>query len=88
MWLIGASSGIGAALAPRLAREGAILALSARREDELRAVAVACPGDVRPLVVPLDVRDKGRVDAAYAGGKGCRPDRVSMPLSAGGVFRH
>ena len=66
LWLIGASSGIGAALAPVLAAEGAVLALSARREPELNAVADACSGSVRPLVKPLDVTDKAQIDQAYA----------------------
>jgi short-subunit dehydrogenase len=66
LWLIGASSGIGAALAPALAAEGALLALSARREDELNQVADACTGAVRPLVKPLDVTDKAQVDRVYA----------------------
>ena len=66
LWLIGASSGIGAAVAPRLAQEGSILALSARREEELGEVANACPGDVRPLVKPLDVTDSSQIDRVYA----------------------
>jgi short-subunit dehydrogenase len=66
LWLIGASSGIGAALAPALAAEGAVLALSARREDELQRVANACPGPERPLVKPLDATDKAALDRTYA----------------------
>ncbi len=52
VWIIGASSGIGAALADQLRLRGARLALSARREETLRAVAGA---DDR--VLPLDVSD-------------------------------
>lgn len=66
LWLIGASSGIGEALAPALAREGAILALSARREDELHRVSAMCSTDARPIVKPLDVTDKAQVDRVYS----------------------
>ena len=41
VWLVGASSGIGAAFAQRLAREGARLALSARSADKLEALGIA-----------------------------------------------
>lgn len=63
VWIIGASTGIGAALAQRLAREGARLALSARSQDKLAALAVGMPG---ALVLPLDVRDATALAGAYA----------------------
>jgi NAD(P)-dependent dehydrogenase (short-subunit alcohol dehydrogenase family) len=52
VWILGASSGIGAALAGKLGKAGAILALSARRENALRMVA----GE-NDLVAPVDVSD-------------------------------
>src|SRR5689334_1044579 len=64
VWLIGASSGIGAALAPKLAAQGATLAISARREEELQKVAAGCRGQ-EVLVKPLDVTDNASVKAVY-----------------------
>ena len=52
VWLVGASSGIGAALAHALARRGARLALSARSADKLQALGIA---DAR--LVPCDATD-------------------------------
>lgn len=50
VWIVGASSGIGEALALALARRGARLALSARSADTLRAVCAACD-EARPAPV-------------------------------------
>ena len=67
LWLIGASSGIGAALVPDLAREGCNLAISSRREQELNRVADSAAGfGPRPLVKPLDATDLEAVRRVYA----------------------
>lgn len=61
----GASSGIGRALALRLASEGARVALVARRQAELEAVAAEIEGLGREaLVLPCDVADRAQVEAA------------------------
>ncbi|QYX57236.1 SDR family NAD(P)-dependent oxidoreductase [Roseovarius sp. SCSIO 43702] len=61
-WLVGASAGLGKALAKALAEEGATLILSARSEDKLRELAESLPTDTK--VVPLDVTDTDTIDAA------------------------
>lgn len=54
VWITGASSGIGAALARAWAAEGARCVLSARREDALEAVRRSCADPDRHVVLPLD----------------------------------
>jgi len=62
----GASSGIGAAVARALAREGAHVALAARRESALLEVQVGLEGTggaVRSIVAATDVADREQVKA-------------------------
>jgi dehydrogenase/reductase SDR family member 7B len=55
VWITGASSGIGEALAYAFHQAGARLILSARREDELKRVQAACGGGPNTRVLPLDM---------------------------------
>ena len=59
----GASSGIGAATARRLAREGLRVTLAARRRERLERLAEEIvAGDGEALVLPTDVRDSSAID--------------------------
>src|SRR5882724_5190187 len=73
--ITGASSGIGAALARVFAEHGHEIALVARREAKLLAIAgeIAATGKPKPHVVPMDL---GRIDG---------PARISHELLARGL---
>ena len=60
--MVGASDGLGAALALRLSRAGAAVVLSARSEDKLNDLANSLPGKAE--VVTIDVSDNDSVVAA------------------------
>lgn len=62
--VVGASSGIGLATAQAMAREGALVALCARRKDLLETHVSAL--GLGSIAVPCDVRDPGSCEAAVA----------------------
>lgn len=57
VWIVGASSGIGAALASALLDAGAKVAVSARRAEKLRDLVNAHTHQQNALVIPFDVTD-------------------------------
>lgn len=83
-WIIGGGSGIGAAVAQRLARQGWTVAISGRREDKLAAVAKGHPtigsypldvtdgAAINPAVQQI-VADMGRIDLFIFGAAAWQP---------------
>ena len=66
IWITGASSGIGEALAYSFARQNARLVLSARRVAELERVKEGCKlPDEQVLLLPMDVSEYEKVEAQH-----------------------
>lgn len=66
-WITGGGTGIGKAMALRFAAEGASVAVSGRREAQLREVVETIEGrGGRALAVPADVTDEASVRDAVA----------------------
>ncbi len=64
VWITGASSGIGEALAYEFANQGAKLVLSSRKKEALRRVADACKTDC--FIQVLDLADHGAMPGIVA----------------------
>lgn len=91
VWVVGASQGLGEALALDAARRGARLVLSARRPAELARVAALCTaaGAASAACVPLDLRGgEPALVAAAAAAAAASPAGLSyLVLAAGGTQR-
>ncbi|MFD2274114.1 SDR family oxidoreductase [Undibacterium arcticum] len=66
VFITGASSGLGAALARQYAAQGATVALVARRRVQLEQLATSLPNPDRHRIYPLDVTDHAALAAAAA----------------------
>ncbi|MCS4509830.1 SDR family NAD(P)-dependent oxidoreductase [Xylophilus ampelinus] len=64
--ITGAARGIGAAIAERLAAEGAVLTLLGRNLDTLQALAARLPASARALPVACDITSADSVAQAFA----------------------
>lgn len=85
VWLVGASSGIGMALATQLHAQGARVLISARQADLLEAFAVAHPGSV---ALPLDVTDPAAVAKVACAAQAAAIDgRIDLVVYCAGFYR-
>ncbi|MFO1201353.1 MAG: SDR family NAD(P)-dependent oxidoreductase [Tabrizicola sp.] len=76
-WLVGASEGLGLALAQRLSAAGATVILSARNAESLQKAAATLPGPA--IILPIDVSSSDSVKAAASQ----LPDLDGMVFLAG-----
>jgi len=83
LFITGASSGLGLALARHYARAGARLGLAARRGERLGEIARELPGEHR--CYPLDVRDRAALHAAAGDFVQACGGRVDAVVASAGV---
>lgn len=80
IWVTGASSGIGEAIAVAFSREGAKVILSARNVAELERVRASCDDPPRHVVLPLDLTDEASIRRAAE-----QAGDVDVVVHSGGV---
>ncbi|MFO8231715.1 MAG: SDR family NAD(P)-dependent oxidoreductase [Longimonas sp.] len=84
VWITGASSGIGKALAHAWSQRGARLLLSARRREALDAVREQCAHPERHRVLPLDLADPASLHTAVDEATAAH-DTIDVLMNNGGI---
>ncbi|MGZ4779155.1 MAG: SDR family oxidoreductase [Thermoanaerobaculia bacterium] len=84
VWVTGASSGIGEAVAVAFSREGAQLVLSSRNTRELERVRKVCDDSDRHLLVPLDLTQSETLPGVTADVLR-QVDHIDVLVHSGGV---
>ena len=84
VWITGASSGIGKAMALALAKEGAHLILSSRKRAALEEVVQECKGPGQKHILPLDLEDHELLDTVI-GDSATLLSRVDILINNGGI---
>ncbi|SJM65973.1 SDR family NAD(P)-dependent oxidoreductase [Psychrobacter piechaudii] len=69
IWITGASSGLGEALALQFAKQGATLILSGRNREKLEAVKSQCKNSNTHVIVDFDILDEQQTKEAYLSAK-------------------
>ena len=84
VWITGASSGIGEAMAREFANQGAILVLAARNMEKLNQLRDTLPNAEIHTVVSLDLTDLSKVDAVVSSVIN-QVGRVDVLVNNGGI---
>ncbi|MEO7120057.1 MAG: SDR family oxidoreductase [Ginsengibacter sp.] len=84
IWITGASSGIGEALAYAFSAEGAKLILSSRRKDELERVRNSCTNVQNAKILPLDLLDTSSLESKTAEAIACF-GHIDIMVHNGGI---
>jgi short-subunit dehydrogenase len=84
VWITGASSGIGEALAYEYSKTGARIILSSRNEEKLVQIVQQCANPKQHMVLPLDLTDTGSLGAKVETALGLA-GRIDVLMNNGGV---